>query len=81
MKWAQLPRHQIISENTHPSWVYHPLSDWVEISSVENIHLDMKYQSSDLLSKMLVDWSAAEEVLKKWRIMKKHLGMAYSGGW
>ena len=24
LKWANLPRHHIIGENTHPAWVCHP---------------------------------------------------------
>ena len=37
----------------------------MEISSGEKIRLDAGYQYSDLLVNRLVDWSAAEEVLKK----------------
>ena len=80
LKWAHLPIHHIIWENTRPAWVCRPTCGWVEISSGEKIHLGARYQSSDILVKRLVDRSAAEEVLEKWRIMKKYIGLAYSGG-
>ena len=44
--------------------VFHPSCGWVDISSGENIILGEIYQYSELLFKRLVDWSAAEEVLK-----------------
>ena len=65
LQWSHLPRHQIIWENTGPDWVCRPTCGWAEISIGEKIRLDARYLSSDLLVNRLVDWSAAEEVLKK----------------
>ena len=52
----------------------------MEISGREKIFLDVRYRSSDLLVKRLVERSAAEEVMKKCRIIKKDPGLTYSGG-
>ena len=71
MKWAHLPRHKIIGENTCPVWVFHPSCGWVNISSGEKINFDARYQYSELLFKRLVERSAAEEVFKKMKHMKK----------
>ena len=78
LQWAQLLRHQIIRENTCPAWVFRPTCGWVDISSGEDICLDVRYRSSELLVKRLVDRSTSEEVFKKWSIMQKYLGLAYS---
>ena len=64
LQWAHLTRHQIILENTLHAWVFRPSYGWVEISSGENICLDARYRSSDILVKRLVERSAAKEVLK-----------------
>ena len=64
LKWEHLPRHYIIGENTCTNWVCHPTCGWVEISSGENIRLDTGYKSSELFVKMLLERSAAKEVLK-----------------
>ena len=80
LKWAHLTRHHKIWENTHPAWVCHPTFSWVDISSGEKTRFYARYQSSDLLVKSLLDRSTSEEVLKKRRIMKKYLGLAYIGG-
>ena len=64
LKWEHLPRHYIIGENTCTNWVFHPTCGWVEISSGENIRLDARYRSIEILVKRLVDGYASEEVLK-----------------
>ena len=51
-------------ENTLHAWVFRPSYGWVEISSGENIRLDDRYRSSDILVKRLVERSASKEVLK-----------------
>ena len=51
--------------NTRPTWVCRPTCGCVEISIGDNICLDARYRSSELLVKRLVEWSEAEEVLKK----------------
>ena len=51
-------------ENTRPSWVFRPNCGWVEISSGDNIRLDVIYQSSEILVDVLVERCAAEEMLK-----------------
>ena len=81
LQWAHLPRHQVIGENNRPAWVFRTTCDWVEISSEENTLFDARYQSSELLVKRIVERYADEEVLKKWRIIQKYLGLAYNGGW
>ena len=80
LQWAHLPRHQAIGENTCPAWVFHPSCGWVEVSSGDNIRLDARYLSSDLLAKRLVDWSADEEVFKTMEYCEKYPGLTYSGG-
>ena len=64
LQWAHLPRHQIIGGNNRPGWVCRPSCGWVEISSGENIFLDARYRYSYLLVEILLEWSAAEEILK-----------------
>ena len=81
LQWVHLPRHQIIWKNTRPAWVCRPNCGCVEISSGENIFLDAKYQSSELLFNILVEVYTDEKVLKKRKIIQKYLGPACSGGW
>ena len=65
LKLSHLPRHPIVGENTRPAWVYRQTCVWVDISSGEKIRLDARYQSSELLVKRMLEFSADEEVMKK----------------
>ena len=51
----------------------------MELSSGEKIHLDVRYQYSEILVKSMVDWSASEGVLKTMEDYSKYLGLVYSG--
>ena len=76
LQWAHIPINQIMWENTHPAWVFHPTCGWVEISIGDKIHLYARYLSSELLVKRLVDRYASEEVLKK---MEDHAKISRDG--
>ena len=81
LQWVHLPRYQIIGENTCPVCVFRPSCGWVEISNGDNICLDARYQSIEILVKRLKEQYAAEEVLKTMEdYAKKNCGLACSGG-